>query len=74
MLGRQHQAMRRRRRSLGPLPDRVWLGIALGVRELLREALEQSEPPRLDRLARDIRTWVTATIEGAAKARARPRT
>jgi AcrR family transcriptional regulator len=73
MLTRQHQAMRRRRPSLGPLPDRVFLGIALGVRELLREVLEQPDPPALDRLARDIRTWVTATIEGAAKARARPR-
>ena len=72
-LARQHQAMRRRRRNLGPLPERVFLGLALGVRELLREALEQPEPPRLDRLARDIRTWVTATVEGAAKARARPR-
>ena len=72
MLARQHAAMRRRRRRLGPLPDRVWLGIALGVRELLREALEEPEPPALDPLARDIRTWVTATIEGAAKARAGP--
>jgi AcrR family transcriptional regulator len=72
-LARRHQEMRHRRSNLGPLPERVFLGLALGVRELLREALEQPEPPQLDRLARDIRTWVTATIEGAAKARARPR-
>lgn len=72
-LSRQHQAIRRQRRNLGPLPDRVFLGIALGVRELLREVLEEPEPAPLGGLARDIRTWVTATIEGAAKARARPR-
>jgi AcrR family transcriptional regulator len=74
VLADRHRAMRRRRRSLGPLPDRVFLGLALGVRELLREALEQPQRPQLDRLRRDIRIWVTATVEGAAKARARPRT
>jgi AcrR family transcriptional regulator len=73
MLARQHRDIRRQRRGLGPLPDRVFLGLALAVRELLREALEQPEPPSLEPLARDIRFWVTATIEGATKARARLR-
>jgi AcrR family transcriptional regulator len=74
-LAERHGAIRRRDPSLGPLPDRVYLGLALAVRELLREALEEPRPPALDELAEDIRVWVTATVEGAAEARARsPRT
>jgi AcrR family transcriptional regulator len=74
VLADRHRVMRRRRRSLGALPDRVFLGLALGVRELLREALEQPDRPQLDRFRRDIRIWVTATVEGAAKAKPGPRT
>jgi AcrR family transcriptional regulator len=72
-LGERHRAIRRRDPSVGPLPDRVYLGLALGVRELLREALERPNPEPLSELGADIRIWVTATVEGAAEARARPR-
>jgi AcrR family transcriptional regulator len=70
-LGARHRAMRRRRRGLGPLPARVYLGLALGVRELLREALEEADEPSLRGLRADVRTWITATVEGATAARRR---
>ena len=42
--------------------------IVLGVRELVREALETEPAPRLTELAPDILLWLTATIEGAEAA------
>jgi hypothetical protein len=51
--------------SLGPLPERAYLGFAFGVRELIRELLERDSPEELSSLAPDIRAWVTAMVAGA---------
>lgn len=68
VLAERHAAIRRRDPSLGPLPERVYLGLVLGIRELVRERLESEPFPALRDLTPDIRVWVTATIEGAAAA------
>jgi AcrR family transcriptional regulator len=68
LLAQRHAAIRARDPSLGPLPERVYLGLALGVRELVREALEDDPAPSLRELAPDIVDWLTATVEGASKA------
>jgi AcrR family transcriptional regulator len=65
LLADRHAAMRRRDPSLGPLPERAYLGFALGVRELIRELLEREPPEELRSLAPDIRAWVTAMVAGA---------
>lgn len=65
LLAQRHAAIRARDPALGPLPERVWLGLALGVRELVREALEADPAPALSELSPDIVTWVTAMVEGA---------
>ena len=72
VLADRHRAIRSRNPDLGPLPDRVYLGLVLGIRELVRERLESEPAPALRELAPDIRLWVTATIEGAAAAQAAP--
>jgi len=68
VLAERHAAIRRRDPALGPLPERVYLGLVLGIRELVRQRLESEPVPALRDLAPDIRVWVTATIEGAAAA------
>jgi AcrR family transcriptional regulator len=68
LIAHRHAAIRRRDRSLAPLPERVYLGLALGIRELVHDALEAESEPTLTDLAPDIAFWVTATIEGAAPA------
>ena len=73
IIGQRHALMRERDSALGPLPGRVYLGIALGVRELVRESLEdQPDLPPTD-LAPDIVYWLTAAIQGAAAAAERSR-
>lgn len=69
LLADRHAAIRGRDRSLGPLPQRVYLGTALGVRELAREALEHDPRPDWAALARDVRVWIAAVVAGAASAR-----
>lgn len=66
LLAHRHAEIRERDPSLGPLPQRVYLGIAFGVRELVREQLETQASPALSELAPDIVTWITATVQGAA--------
>ncbi len=46
-----HEASRRRDPTLGPLPERAYLALALGVRELVREALERDDDAPLTALA-----------------------
>ena len=68
LLRRRHEEIRRREPGLGPLPDRVYLGLVMGVRELVCAALEDAERPRLTELAPDVRRWIAATVQGAAAA------
>jgi AcrR family transcriptional regulator len=64
----RHEVIRRRDPSLAPLPDRVYLGLAHGVRELVCDALEAGSKPRLTELAPNVLFWITATIGGAGGA------
>ena len=71
LLAHRHRAIRARDPSLGPVPERVYLGLAFGVRGLVRDALESDRAPALTELAPDIVVWITATVEGAALAQRR---
>jgi AcrR family transcriptional regulator len=68
MVKAQHETIRERDPRLGPLPDRVYMAIVHGVRELVCDALEENQDPRLTDLGPDIFLWITAAIRGAATA------
>lgn len=68
LLKQQHAQIRRRDETLGPLPDRVYLGLVNAVRALACDALESDPPFPLTDLQPDILHWITATIRGAAAA------
>jgi AcrR family transcriptional regulator len=69
MLRERHEAIRAGDASLAPIPEPVYLGLCLGVRELVRERLEAGDPTPLTDLAPAIVFWATATVRGAAAAR-----
>ncbi len=71
LIADRHAAIRAREPALGPLPDRVYLALALAVRELVRDALENEPAPRLTELEPPVLTLITATIQGAASAASR---
>jgi AcrR family transcriptional regulator len=71
VLAQRHRTIRALDPHLGDLPDRVYLGLVLGVRELVHERLEEEREPRLTELAPDVITWIAAMVEGAAAASAR---
>ena len=66
LLSHRHDAIRESDPSLGPLPEAVWLAVALAVRELVREALEDGPTPKLTQLAPNVQILVAALINGAA--------
>jgi AcrR family transcriptional regulator len=68
LLAARHTAMREADSSLGALPERAFLGIVLGIRDLVQEALETRPGEPVAELAPDIRTWLRATVLGAALA------
>ena len=68
MLRDRHEAIREVDPSLAPLPEPIYLGLCLGVRELIRERLEARDPTPLTNLAPPIVLWATATVRGAAAA------
>jgi AcrR family transcriptional regulator len=68
LLGQRHAAMRARDRSLGPLPQRAYLALALATRDLVHDALERAQTPNLQQLAPDLTIVATAIVEGAAAA------
>jgi AcrR family transcriptional regulator len=68
LIKERHEQIRRRDPRLGPLPDRVYLGLAHGIRELACDSLEESPRQPLTDLAPDARRWITAMVEGAAAA------
>ena len=65
LLAHRHSLIREQQPELGPLPERVFLGLAMGVRDLAREMLEDEPEPKLTRLTDDVMTWVVAMVEGA---------
>jgi AcrR family transcriptional regulator len=68
VIAQRHAAIRSRDPSLGPLPEPVYLALALGVRELVHDALEADPAPDLRQLAPHIVVLMTAVVEGATAA------
>jgi AcrR family transcriptional regulator len=65
LFAERHRTERARNERLRPLPQNAYLAIALGVRELIRYALEDDPAPKLTSLAPDIKAWLDATIQGS---------
>ncbi len=65
IVAERHASIRRRDRSLASLPAPVYLALALGVRELVRDALEGDARPELGQLAPAMVKLVTAAVSGA---------
>ena len=61
----RHRQARAENPALGEIPERAFLGLTLGVRELVRERLEEEAAPRLSEMSADIRAWVGAMVAGA---------
>lgn len=68
VIAQRHAAIRARDPRLGPLPAAVYVTLALGVRELAQEAVENDPRPALKELAPQIVVLMTAVVEGAAAA------
>lgn len=64
----RHEQMQALDPQLGPLPDRVYLALVHGVRDLVADALDASESPRLNEIGPDALLWVLATTHGARAA------
>ena len=71
LLAHRHRSIQAIDSEVGDLPESVYLGLALGVRELVHERLCHEETPRLADLRPDVILWITAMVEGAAAARSR---
>ena len=68
VIKQRHELIRAQDPTLGPLPDRVYLGLAHGVRELACDALEESSHVPVADLTSDVLAWINATVEGAGAA------
>jgi AcrR family transcriptional regulator len=68
LLREQHEAMRRHDPSLGPLPERAFLGFVHAARELACDLLEQEQGASLRSLVPDLAIWVAASVAGASAA------
>lgn len=71
LLAHRHRSIQALDPAVGDLPESVYLGLALGVRELVHERLCEETEPRLADLRPAVILWITAMIEGAAAAHAR---
>jgi AcrR family transcriptional regulator len=65
LFAERHAGLRERRPELAALPPRAYLGMALGVRELVRTELETERKPQLSELVPDVLAWISASVEGA---------
>lgn len=65
LIRERHELARGEDPSLAPLPERVYMGIVHGVRELVCDALESRRTPKLTDLEPDVLLWISATIYGA---------
>jgi AcrR family transcriptional regulator len=72
LLAERHEQIRAQDPHLGPLPRRVYLAFALGVRALVCDSLEREPERALTPLVPDIALWLTATVYGAARAQGVP--
>lgn len=70
LLAQRHTAIRARDPSLGALPQRAYLALALAARDLVHDALEREQTPDLQQLAPDLTLITAAIVEGAAAAQA----
>ncbi len=64
----RHEQAQTRDPRLGRLPDRVYLALVHGVRDLVADELDASESPRLTDIGPDALLWVLATTHGARAA------
>ncbi len=71
LLAQRHRAIQELDPIVGDLPESVYLGLAMGVRELVHERLCRNDPPRISDLRPDVVLWITAMVEGAAAAHER---
>jgi AcrR family transcriptional regulator len=70
LIKQRHEEIRRLDPTLGPVPDRVYLAITLGVRELAADSLDGGTPDPPTALLPDIVFWIDAVLRGAAAAEA----
>lgn len=71
LLAHRHRSIQAIDPEVGDLPESVYLGLALGVRELVHERLCDEKAPRLADLRLDVILWITAMVEGATAAHLR---
>ncbi|MHB8330485.1 MAG: hypothetical protein ACYDD6_12835, partial [Acidimicrobiales bacterium] len=67
LLGERHRQMRDEDPELGPLPERVYLGLVHGIRALVCESLQDDPGASLLDLLPDVRRWITVTVDGARR-------
>jgi AcrR family transcriptional regulator len=68
LLYRQHGALRRQDPSLGPLPERAFLGFVHATRDLACDVIEHGDPGAIRALIPDLAQWISASVQGAAAA------
>jgi hypothetical protein len=71
LLVHRHRSIQAIDPTVGDLPESVYLGLGLGVRELVHERLSEETEPNLGDLRPDVVLWITSMVEGAAAAQAR---
>lgn len=71
LLAHRHRSIQAIDPEVGDLPESVYRGLALGVRELVHERLCDEPNPCLAELRPDVILWITAMVEGAATAHTR---
>lgn len=67
VMAAHHAQLIARDPAMRALPDRIYLALAYGVRELVRDALEDEAHPPLTDLAPDVVSWVLTTVAGAGR-------
>jgi AcrR family transcriptional regulator len=65
VLADRHDGLRALDPSLGPMPDQMLLGFVLGVREIVREEIEERPDRDLTDLVPVFQRWLTAMVRGA---------
>jgi AcrR family transcriptional regulator len=68
LLAGQHDALRKQDRSLGPLPERAFLGFIHAARDLACDVIENEPSTSLRALIPDLALWISASVQGAAAA------